>query len=131
MKRKTKKKSLRSRAKRVVKITRRPRVVKRKPVKAKRKAPARKNVSYGVKFVRRKPLSEIRGPNGWVRSPGSTRQSDRRFATRKEAEQHGKRFTKIEKHKSFSVFASTGKVNASINWRTGKTNPVIGLGRRR
>lgn len=87
--------------------------------------------SFGVKFTRRKAITYIKGKYGWENSPGRYRVSDRRFATQKEAVHHGKRFTKIENHKSFSVFKSNDEANAYVNWRTGKTNPMIGLKRKR
>lgn len=88
-----------------------------------------KKGSYGVKFVRRKYITKIKGPRGWVNCPGTSRESERRFATTKEAHHHGKRFVEIENHKSYSVFKSNDKVNAYVNWKTGKTNPLIGLKR--
>lgn len=88
-----------------------------------------KKGSYGVKFTRRKYLNKIKGPRGLVSCPGDFRVSDRRFATLKEANHHGKRFVEIENHKSYSVFRSNDKVNAYVNWKTGKTNPLIGLKR--
>ena len=74
--------------------------------------------SYGVHFERRKVLRK-------VKSPGAICVSQRRFATRKEALQHGKRFTKIQKHVGFDVVRTNKKANAWINWVTGKTNPVL------
>jgi hypothetical protein len=85
--------------------------------------------SFGVKFNRRKYINKIKGPKGWVACPGLVRESQRRFATIKEANHHGQRFVEIENHKSYSVFTSKDKVNAYVNWRSGKTNPLIGLKR--
>jgi hypothetical protein len=98
-------------------------------LQGKAKLAGKGGVSFGVEFTRARYLNQIRGPRGWVDSPGRLRRSERRFATRKEAEHHGKRFTKIEGHKSFRVFESNDPVNAYVNWKTGKTNPVIGLKR--
>lgn len=122
---KSKKRTVKRPAKRTVKKT-----VRRSNNRKQVRKTSRKVVSYGVKFTRRKNLSEIRGPNGWVNSPGKIRTSTRRFATRREAMQHGRRFKKIEGHKAFSVFKSTDRVNAWINWITGKTNPIIWLRRK-
>lgn len=94
-----------------------------------KKALGRGGLSFGVKFTRRKYIKQIKGPKGWVDSPGNFRVSERRFATSKEANHHGKRFVEIEGHKSYSVFRSKDKVNAYVNWKTGKTNPLIGLKR--
>lgn len=100
-----------------------------KTIASNTKAVIGKKGSYGVKFNRRKHIDKIRGPRGWVACPGLVRESQRRFATFKEAAHHGKRFTEIENHKSFSVFKSKDRVNAYVNWKTGKTNPLIGLKR--
>jgi hypothetical protein len=69
-----------------------------------------------------------------LRSDGSLRPnrknpSPRRFATKREALHHGVRFTQIEKHLGFYVTVSSSRPNAVVNWKTGKTNPVIGAGR--
>lgn len=74
--------------------------------------------SFGVYFERRKALKK-------VRSPGLVCKSLRRFGSRKEALQHGKRFTRIHKHKGFKIVVLNQRPNAWINWRTGKTNPVL------
>ena len=74
--------------------------------------------SFTVHFERSKVLRK-------VRSPGSVCKSLRRFGTRKEAEQHGKRFTKLHRHKGYKVLKVSQRANAWINWRTGKTNPVL------
>jgi hypothetical protein len=85
------------------------------PDQAKRMKVAR---SFGVHFQRRKALRK-------VKSPGEVCKSVRRFGTREEANQHGKRFTRIHKHKGFKVIVLSQRPNAWINWRTGKTNPVL------
>lgn len=74
--------------------------------------------SFGVHFERSKVLRK-------VRSPGGINRSLRRFGTQKEAVQHGKRFTKIHHHKGFTIVRVSKRANAWINWRTGKTNPVL------
>ena len=82
----------------------------------------KQNFSFSVTFVRRKALTKTK------RTPkGLSFTSVRRFATEKEAVQHGKRFAKKHNHKSFHVIEVSKKANAWINWKTGKTNPVIGL----
>jgi hypothetical protein len=85
--------------------------------------------SFGVRFTRAKYINQVKGKNGWEDKPGETVVSDRRFKTPVEAFQHAKRFTRIERHKGFEVIVSTKAANACINWRTGKTNPLIGLKR--
>lgn len=75
--------------------------------------------SYSVVFVRRKELNKPK--NG---KKGVSFTSDRRFATKKEAQQHGRRFSKKHKHRSFHVIEVSKKANSWINWKTGKTNPV-------
>jgi len=74
--------------------------------------------SYGVHFLRRKALKK-------GKSPGSVCVSQRRFSSLKEAKQHGVRFTKKHKHQSFAVTIVSKRANAWINWKTGKTNPVL------
>jgi predicted nucleic acid-binding Zn-ribbon protein len=75
--------------------------------------------SYTVHFERRKALKK-------VRNPGLVAKSQRRFTSPKEANHHGKRFTKIHKHAGYYVVLVEGKrANAWINWLTGKTNPVV------
>lgn len=74
--------------------------------------------SYGIKFTRKNELLN-------VAKPGLSFTSDRRFATRKEATQHGKRFAKKHGHKSFQIVRLNKRANAWINWETGKTNPVL------
>ncbi len=74
--------------------------------------------SYGVHFLRRKALRK-------GKSPGMVMKSTRLFGTKKEAEQHGKRFTKKNDHADFSIVYVNKRPNAWINWKTGKTNPAI------
>lgn len=74
--------------------------------------------SFTVHFERAKSLRK-------VRSPGMVCRSLRRFGSRKEAEQHGKRFTKLHRHQGFQVVKVYQRANAWVNWRTGKTNPVL------
>jgi hypothetical protein len=84
---------------------------------------------FGVVFERAKYLNQVRGPRGWVDSPGLRVTSTRRFKTPAEAFQHAKRFNRIEGHVGFTVTVQAGRPNAYINWRTGKTNPLIGCKR--
>lgn len=88
-----------------------------RPSPAQQKLIAAQAFSYGVHFERRKSLKE-------VRSPGAICVSQRRFSSRKEAEQHGKRFAKKHHHKGFDVVRVNKRANAWINWKTGKTNPT-------
>ncbi len=74
--------------------------------------------SFGVIFERRKVLKK-------VRSPGALCKSVRRFTSKKEAVHHGKRFSKIHKHKGFALVRVNKRANAWVNWLTGKTNPAI------
>lgn len=74
--------------------------------------------SFTVHFERNKVLRK-------VRSPGAVCKSLRRFTSRKEAIQHGKRFSRIHRHKGYEVVRVAKRANAWINWRTGKTNPVL------
>ncbi len=74
--------------------------------------------SFTVHFERRKTLRR-------VRSPGAVCRSLRRFTSKEEAVQHGKRFTRIHNHKGYSVIRVNSRANAWINWRTGKTNPIL------
>lgn len=75
--------------------------------------------SFSVTFVRRKALKKAK--NG---KKGLSFTSDRRFATKKEADQHGKRFSKKHRHESYHAIKVSKKANSWINWETGKTNPV-------
>lgn len=74
--------------------------------------------SYGVHFERRKVLRK-------VKSPGAICVSVRRFTSRKEADQHGKRFSKKHGHRGYDVVRTSKRANAWVNWKTGKTNPVL------
>ena len=100
------------------------------PTDAQQKRIDSQKFSWGIVFVRAKRISKIKAVGGWESKPGATRTSDRRFGTRDEALIHAKRFTKIEGHKSYSVHRVAKRVNAWVNLATGKTNPVIGLGRK-
>lgn len=87
------------------------------------------DVSYAVNYVRL----------GDIRLDGSVQRNDknpsrRRFATRKETNQHASRFA-VRKAKGSDVAGSAGHigayviettdpVNATINWATGLTNPI-------
>lgn len=75
--------------------------------------------SFSVVFVRRKALTKP--ANG---KKGLSFTSDRRFATAKEANQHGRRFAKKHGHESYHAIKVSKKANSWINWATGKTNPV-------
>lgn len=86
--------------------------------------------SFAVNYIRLENLDA----NGQVK-PDTRNPSKRRFATRDEAIQHGKRFgerrakAKGSKagsagHIGFYVTESSDPVNAAINWKTGLTNPV-------
>ncbi len=79
--------------------------------------------SFAVSFVRKNQLE-----GGNVKAH-RLNPSKRRFATEAEAELHGARFKKIEKHLGFYVTKTNDPVNAYVNKITGKTNPVIGRGR--
>ena len=89
-----------------------------KPDDTQAKAIKNNRYSFAVAFERRKVLRK-------VRSPGLVCKSLRRFTSLKEANHHGKRFTKIHGHKGFTVTKVAMKANAWVNWRTGKTNPVL------
>lgn len=102
-----------------------------KPTAAQRAA-FRRSTSYGVLFVRSKPITKAKGATGTTtaRDPGEVVvESVRRFGSAKEATIHGKRFKRIEKHQSFFVTFTNQKPNAWVNYRTGKTNPLIGAKR--
>jgi hypothetical protein len=75
--------------------------------------------SFAVVFVRRKALNKPKN-----KKKGVSFTSDRRFATMKEAAQHGRRFKVKHKHESFHAIKVSKKANSWINWSTGKTNPV-------
>jgi len=89
-----------------------------RPSPAQAKLIASQAFSYGVHFERAKVLRK-------VRSPGAICVSQRRFSSRKEAEQHGKRFARLHRHKGFDVVRVNKRANAWINWKTGKTNPTL------
>jgi hypothetical protein len=85
--------------------------------------------SFGIRFIRAKALTEVKGPGGWVPSPGLTVVSERTFGTKSEATNHAKRFRDIEGHYGFEIIEVDSPPNAWVNEKTGKTNPVIGLKR--
>jgi hypothetical protein len=93
----------------------------------------RRKTSFGVVFIRRSPIDEVKNKNGdWVkaRSPGKPEVTSlRRFGSVAEAKRHGSRFKRIENHKGFKVIVVKKSPNAYVNLRTGKTNPLIGLKR--
>lgn len=86
-------------------------------------------VSFAVCYVRKDDLNA----NGTVR-PNAKNPSRRRFATRDEAHQHGSRFAERKAqgsnvpgsagHVGFYVIETNDPVNATINWKTGLTNPL-------
>lgn len=76
--------------------------------------------SFTVEFTRKKELRK-------VKKKGLIFTSDRRFSSAKEANHHGSRFAKKHGHREFHVVKVGQRANAWINWKTGKTNPVIGL----
>lgn len=93
------------------------------------KAKAPLVTSFAVCYVRKDDLNA----NGTVR-PNAKNPSRRRFATRDEAHQHGSRFA-VRKakgsdvegsagHVGFYVIETNDPVNATINWKTGLTNPL-------
>lgn len=89
-----------------------------------------KVLSFGVRFTRSKFIKEVLGRNNsWVEKPGDTVTSDRRFKSPEEAFHHAKRFKRIEKHKAFEVVVVLKRANAWVNFKTGKTNPIIGAKR--
>ncbi len=93
--------------------------------------------SWGVTYIRKGYL----GTDGKItqkapdRNKGEIDPSKRRFATRKEAIQHGSRFaerraTKGDQpgtagHIGFYVAETNDPVNAEINWTTGLTNALV------
>jgi hypothetical protein len=99
------------------------------PTPAQQKRIEKQRFSWGIRFKRSKKIDEIRTKDGWARKSGSFRVSDRLFGTRDEARIHAKRYLKIEGHKSFEVYKVSKRPNAWVNQKTGKTNPVIGMGR--
>lgn len=76
--------------------------------------------SFAVNYVRPEDLNEDGSVKSNRRNP-----SVRRFATAKEAYHHGNRFVEIEGHLGFYVTETEDAANASVNWATGKTNPVL------
>jgi hypothetical protein len=104
-----------------------------KPTPAQAKALRSRKTSFAVIFERRKAITQAKGKDGALvkaRAPGKlTVTSLRRFGSESEAKRHGKRFTKIEDHKGFSVKLVKLRPNAWVNARTGKTNPMIGAKR--
>lgn len=100
-----------------------------KPTKAQRNA-LRRKTSFGVRFFRRKAIKTVKNARGEriaARSAGKDSfVSVRRFGSESEAKIHGRRFTRIERHKGFEVVALKLKPNAWVNLKTKKTNPLIG-----
>jgi hypothetical protein len=98
--------------------------------KAQRDRLRRQKTSFGVLFVRAKAITTVRNAKNArvpAPSPGSlVVTSARRFGTSKEAQHHGKRFKRIEKHQAFHVIFVEKGPNAFVNFATGKTNPLIG-----
>ena len=92
-----------------------------------------KSISFGVLFVRSKPINKAKGSNGKMteaRNPGQhVVLSVRRFGSSEEANIHGRRFKRIEGHHAFYVVILKSKPNAWVNLKTGKTNPLIGAKR--
>lgn len=76
--------------------------------------------SYAVSFIRKKDIQY----DGSIRAH-RLNPSKRRFRTEQEANQHGIRFTKIEKHVSHYVTRVQEPVNAYVT-ANGYTNPEIG-----
>lgn len=68
-------------------------------------------ISYGLRYTRRS---------------GRLSMSNRFFATRQEAADHGNRFLPIHRHQRFEVVAGRNPVNSWVNWKTNKTNPAMG-----
>ena len=90
------------------------------PSPAQAKALRNQRYSYAVNYVRSKDLTEGGGVNANKNNP-----SKRRFATQAEANQHGSRFTVIEKHLGFFVTKTNDRPTDWVNGKTGKTNPVL------
>lgn len=101
----------------------------RKQMNKRQRDAMRRTTSFGVLFVRGKSITKIRNPNGKLVEARNAGEpvvvSVRRFASVNEAAHHGKRFKKIEGHKSFHVIFVNAKPNAWVNEKTGKTNPLI------
>lgn len=89
----------------------------------------RQKFSFSVKFTRNPKIKEVLDSQGsWV---PATKQfvSGRRFGTSGEATKHGRRFAKLEGHKSFRIVKVSDKPNAFVNTKTGRTNPITGRAR--
>lgn len=90
----------------------------------------RQKTSFGVLFVRSRAITQVSNSKGELvsaKDPGSlVTTSVRRFGTSAEARHHGKRFARIEKHTAFHVIFVEKGPNAYVNFKTGKTNPLIG-----
>jgi hypothetical protein len=99
------------------------------PTPSQARALRTRTTSFGVRFTRANSITRAHNSKGeWVdaRSPGKlTFLSVRRFCTEKEAQRHGRRFAKKHGHQKFEVVALKKRPNAWVNWKTGKTNPVI------
>ena len=80
--------------------------------------------SFAVNYVRSGDV-EVLGSGLTKAKSNRNNPSPRRFSTKKEAVHHAVRFMEIEGHLGFYITESTEAANASINWATGKTNPVI------
>ncbi len=85
-----------------------------KPAPSIEKLIASQSFSYGVNFLRRKPVKGV-----------MVNVSQRRFSSVKEAAQHGKRFAAKHRHQAYFVTVTQQRANAWVNWKTGKTNPVL------
>lgn len=100
-----------------------------KPTEQQVRALRTRKTSFGVEFTRRKAITQTRQGEK-VRAPGKlVVVSVRRFGSEKEAKIHAKRFARLEKHREFRVVLLKLRPNAWVNFKTGKTNPVIGRGR--
>lgn len=90
----------------------------------------RRKTSFGVVFVRSRPIRKVKDRDGKLvlaRNSGEVVvPSQRLFATDKEASHHGKRFVRLEGHRSFFVTFVRKSPNAWVNFKSGKTNPLIG-----
>lgn len=101
--------------------------------KAQSDALRRRKTSFGVLFQRRKAITKIKDRSGKrvaARAAGEfVVTSPRLFSTSAEANHHGKRFARIEGHKAYWVTFVEKAPNAWVNFKTGKTNPLIGRAR--
>lgn len=77
------------------------------------------NFSFAVVFVRSKEPTKPKN-----KRLGLSFTSDRRFATLKEANQHGYRFKSKHRHAGYHTIKVAKRANSWVNWATGKTNPV-------